>query len=57
MKFTDYIGYLTQLRPTEAYNLTLIYRDESANALVSPLRYLYPFIIKLLGNQKTLMLA
>ena len=50
MKSTDYIGYLTQLYLTKVYNLTLIYRDESANALVSLLRYLYPSTIKLLGN-------
>jgi len=57
IKFTNYIGYLTQLYPTKAYNLTLIYRDKSANALASLLRYLYPFIIKLLGNRKTLILV
>ena len=50
VKSTDYIGYLTWLRPTKVYNLTPIYRDESANALASPLRCLYPSTIKLLGN-------
>ena len=48
--FIDYIGYLTQLYPTKVYSLTLMYRDESVNALVFLLKYLHPFIIKLLGN-------
>jgi len=56
-KFTDYIGYLTRLRPTKVYNLTLMYRDESANALASLLKCLYSSTIKLLGNRKTLMLV
>ena len=56
-KFTNYIGYLTQLRPTKVYNLTPIYRDKSANTLASLLRYLHPSTIKLPGNQKTLMLV
>jgi len=47
IKSTDYIGYLTLLRLTKARNLTLTYRGGSTNALVSPLRYLYPFTIKL----------
>jgi hypothetical protein len=50
VKSIDYIGYLTQLYPIKAYSLTLIYKDKSANALVSLLRCLYPFTIKLLGN-------
>ena len=49
-KFTDYIGYLTQLYPTKVYSLTLIHRDKSTNTLVSLLKYLHPSIIKLLGN-------
>ena len=44
------MGYLTQLYPTKAHSLTLIYRGESVNALVSLLRYLYPSTTKLLGN-------
>jgi hypothetical protein len=42
IKFIDYIGYLTWLYPTKVYSLTLIYRDESANSLVSLLKCLYP---------------
>ena len=57
MKSTDYIGYLTQLYLTKVHSLTLIYRDESANALISLLRCLYPFTIKLLGNWKTQILV
>jgi hypothetical protein len=34
-----------------------MYRDESVNALVSLLRYLYSSTIKLLGNWKILMLV
>jgi len=49
-KYTDYIGYLTLLRPTEVYSLILIYKGRSINALVSLLKYLYLFIIKLLNN-------
>ena len=49
-KSTDYMGYLTWLRPTKVYNLTPIYGDKSANTLVSLLRYLYPSTIKLLDN-------
>jgi hypothetical protein len=49
-KSTDYIGYLTWLYPTKVHSLTLIYKDKSANALVFLLKYLYPFITKLLGN-------
>ena len=56
-KFTNYIGYLTQLHPTKVYSLTLIYKDESTNALVSPLRYLHPSTIKPLDNWKTLILV
>jgi hypothetical protein len=56
-KSTDYIGYLTWLYPTKVYSLTLIYRNKSANALVSLLKYLYPSTIKLLGNWKMLMLV
>jgi hypothetical protein len=37
--------------------LTLIYRDKSVNALVFLLKYLHSSIIKLLGNQKMLMLV
>jgi len=44
------MGYLIQLRPTEAYSLTLIYRDESANTLVSLLRYPHPSTTKPLDN-------
>jgi len=51
------MGYLTRLRLTKAHSLALIYRDESANALASLLRYLYPSTTKLLDNQKTLMLV
>ena len=50
VKSTDYIGYLTRLHLTKVYSLTLIYRDESANALASLLKYLYLSTIKLLGN-------
>jgi hypothetical protein len=50
VKFADYISYLTQLYSTEAYSLTLMYRDKFTNILVSLLRYLYPSTIKLLGN-------
>ena len=57
MKFTNYTVYLTLSRLTKAHSLTLIYGDESANALASPLRCLYPSTIKPLGNQKMLMLA
>jgi hypothetical protein len=57
IKFTDYIGYLTQLYPTKVHSLTLMYRDESANALISLLKYLHPSTIKLLGNWKTLILV
>ena len=57
IKFTDYIGYLTQLYPTKVYSLTLIYGDKSTNTLISLLRYLYPSTIKLLGNWKTQMLV
>ena len=44
------MGYLTQLHPTKVHSLTLIYKGESANALISLLKYLHPFTIKLLGN-------
>ena len=47
------MGYLTQLYPTKVHSLTLIYRDKSANALISLLKYLYPSTIKPLGNWKT----
>jgi hypothetical protein len=57
IKSTDYISYLTQLYLTKVYSLTLIYRDKSANALVSLLKYLYPSTTKLLGNWKMLILA
>ena len=57
VKSIDYIGYLTQLYPTETHSLTLIYKVESANALVSLLKYLYFSTTKLLGNWKMLMLV
>jgi hypothetical protein len=57
MKSIDYMGYLTWLYSTKAYSLTLIYRDESANALASLLKCLYFSTIKLLGNWKMLMLV
>jgi hypothetical protein len=57
MKSTDYIGYLTWLYPTKAHSLTLIYKDKSANALVSLLKCLHFSIIKLLGNWKMLILV
>jgi len=50
VKSINYTGYLTLLRLTKARNLTLIYGGGSTNALVSLLRYLYPFTIKLLDN-------
>jgi len=56
-KSTNYIGYLTLLRLTKARNLTLIYGGGSANALVSLLRCLYSFTIKLRDNRKTLTLV
>ena len=49
-KSINYIGYLTWLYPTKVYSLTLIYRDKSANTLISLLKYLYPSTIKPLGN-------
>ena len=49
-KSTNYIGYLTQLYPTKVYSLTLIYRGESVNALISLLKYLHFSTIKLLSN-------
>ena len=50
VKSIDYIGYLTQLYLTKVHSLTLIYRDESTNALTSLLKYLYFSTIKPLGN-------
>ena len=41
----------------KAYSLTLIYGDESTNALASLLRYLYSSTIKLLDNRKILILV
>ena len=56
-KFINYIGYLTQLYPTKVYSLALIYKDKSATTLAFLLKYLYSFIIKLLGNWKMLILV
>jgi hypothetical protein len=50
IKSIDYIGYLTQLYPIKVYSLTLMYRDKSANTLISLLKYLHPSTTKLLGN-------
>jgi len=46
IKYTNYINYLTLLRPTKIYNLILIYGGGSINALVSLLKYLYFFYYK-----------
>ena len=44
-KSTNYISYLTQLRPTKVDSLTPIYRGESYNTLAFLLKYLYPSTI------------